>query len=884
MPKEKVKPLEHPVNAEQHTPIYKMHRYYARRPWNVFEHIIKHYTDEGDIILDPFCGGGVTVVEGLKLKRKVIGVDLNPLATYVTKMEVEPLDIEKFKEAFDALKKKLEKEILPLYKTKCRKCGNANTYAEWYEWSNVFECPNCGKHVIVDEAKKVSPGTYLCTNDTCSAKFKPSAVKKIGEVLLRLYYNCKKCKHSEITDVNSGDKRLFNKLEKNFDEIIKKEKLWFPKDKFPDGDRERDDALSKKGILNFYHFFTKRNLIANSRLLNLIKKSESKESIKDFLYLCFGASLRFSTNLAARNENWRGGNPEWAGHAYWAPNIFCELNAFDAFIDRYSALEKGKKYSNHYINGNYKPVDNYIELLNKKTCWLLTQSSHKLPLPDNSIDVLITDPPFGGNVQYAELSDFWVVWLQDYLGVDGIIDNSNEAIQTRHSGFETEKDERHYEDMLYKIFKECHRVLKKDGYMVLTFHNKDINVWMSLHRAANRAGFRLPSQRECENRGIIYQPPIRNYTQTFHQKATGSMLGDFILTFKRMDNVTDESKIKSSLTKKQEIELENKIAELIEFHGGADDNVIMTILIPTLQELGIFTRVASFDWSNFLEKRFLKDKDTGKWFTKEHFDPATNVLRPIDFIPAEDVTREIIVSYLRDKKRATIDELLTEIYTKLVNSHRPGIEAIQKVMHRFCDESDKKGYKKRFYGLKRPSKSKDIITKEKYAYQIGMFGHGIIADSLSHNEIITILSNCAFEYKKKVHIGETEQRKEKKFKKISVNMLYKEDWGIASQKGFKKIKEIDLLILDRNEIPAAFEVTTSIDTAREAINDRFRELFTILPNTNIKAYVVVKKDDYNKAMSMLNTEANKKDGLNKKIKVIKYNTINKRDFIKWIEN
>ena len=40
-----VKPLEHPVNAEQHTPVYKMHRYYARRPWNVFEHIIKHYTE-----------------------------------------------------------------------------------------------------------------------------------------------------------------------------------------------------------------------------------------------------------------------------------------------------------------------------------------------------------------------------------------------------------------------------------------------------------------------------------------------------------------------------------------------------------------------------------------------------------------------------------------------------------------------------------------------------------------------------------------------------------------------------------------------------------------------------------------------------------------------
>src|SRR3989344_5425067 len=74
-----------PVIAKPHTPPYKIHRYFARRPWNVFQNLIKGFSEENDIILDPFCGGGVTIYEGLKLKRTVIGFDLNPLSIFIVK-------------------------------------------------------------------------------------------------------------------------------------------------------------------------------------------------------------------------------------------------------------------------------------------------------------------------------------------------------------------------------------------------------------------------------------------------------------------------------------------------------------------------------------------------------------------------------------------------------------------------------------------------------------------------------------------------------------------------------------------------------------------------------------------------------------------------------
>ncbi len=64
-----VEPIKSGVKAEPHTAVYKMHRYFARRPYNVFRHLIEHYTNEGDIILDPFCGGGEGIYVGIVSAR-----------------------------------------------------------------------------------------------------------------------------------------------------------------------------------------------------------------------------------------------------------------------------------------------------------------------------------------------------------------------------------------------------------------------------------------------------------------------------------------------------------------------------------------------------------------------------------------------------------------------------------------------------------------------------------------------------------------------------------------------------------------------------------------------------------------------------------------------
>jgi len=290
-----VKPLETPINAKPHTAIYKMHRYYARRPWNVFKQIIEHYTAPGDIILDPFCGGGVTVVEGLKSKRKVIGVDLNPLAIFITRTEVESLEIEAFQQTFLEFEQKIKNQLIEFYKTTCRECGQPEALVHWYEWSNVFACPHCGTANVIDEIEKRSAGKYLCQQ--CKEVFTPSQSVKCGEKLMRLSVECHECQKSGIYAPLEQDIELSHRIDENFDSMVIEEHLWYPQDAFPDGDRQRDDALFQKGFTHFYKLFTKRNLLLTARLLKAIKEYPCSEVEKEFLYLCFGGTLRFVNSM-----------------------------------------------------------------------------------------------------------------------------------------------------------------------------------------------------------------------------------------------------------------------------------------------------------------------------------------------------------------------------------------------------------------------------------------------------------------------------------------------------------------------------------------------------------------------------------------------------------
>jgi predicted RNA methylase len=90
---------------------YKIHPYYTKQPSNVVGEYIRHFCPEGGLVVDPFCGSGVTGVEALTNKRRVICIDLDPLAVFITRMTcLAPVDLNAYWEAY----RQVEQEMKPI--------------------------------------------------------------------------------------------------------------------------------------------------------------------------------------------------------------------------------------------------------------------------------------------------------------------------------------------------------------------------------------------------------------------------------------------------------------------------------------------------------------------------------------------------------------------------------------------------------------------------------------------------------------------------------------------------------------------------------------------------------------------------------------------------
>ena len=457
------------VEARPHTPVYKMHKYYSRRPWNVFRELILNYSSPGDIVLDPFCGGGTTVFESLKLRRKAVGVDINSLATYITQMECRPADTESLRVAFSQLLGQTRQKIQPLYLTRCEHCGS-NSTAEWIQWD--------------EQAQQMT----------------------------RLKYRCPQCGIYDEKTPDTMDFGLSHDIDKKFSNLIKKCKLWFPKTPIPNGDKT--NSLLHQNVKYYHELFTKRNLLALAILLKEINNISNDEA-REFLRFAFSGSLKW----ASRQSHLRGKIVEgWALHAYWIYPRSLEINVWKIFERRMLAVFKGKMYAEAQLGEYCKLATRFKDLAHGTAhCMILNGSSAKLPIPDENIDSIITDPPYGSNVNYAELSDYWSVWINK----GKTIDKREEVVINRTQG----KGLADYEGLLCAIFKECYRVLKPDHYLVCTFNSKDMRVVTSFIQAVSSAGFVLHPN------GLSYQKPIRAYTTTFHAMQVGAFVGDFVFTF-----------------------------------------------------------------------------------------------------------------------------------------------------------------------------------------------------------------------------------------------------------------------------------------------------------------------------------------------------------------
>jgi 16S rRNA G966 N2-methylase RsmD len=102
-------PAKLPVHKQKARRHFGVHGYFTKQVWNVVQEYIKNFTKPGDLVLDPYGGSGVTVIEALMIGRKGINIDLNPLAVFLVKNLIRPVDFNALNEEFNKIKRKFLK-------------------------------------------------------------------------------------------------------------------------------------------------------------------------------------------------------------------------------------------------------------------------------------------------------------------------------------------------------------------------------------------------------------------------------------------------------------------------------------------------------------------------------------------------------------------------------------------------------------------------------------------------------------------------------------------------------------------------------------------------------------------------------------------------------
>lgn len=523
-----IQPLESSIKAEAHDPEYTVHRYFARRPHNVINNAISHYLPQkNSLVFDPFGGGGTMLYEALTLGHRAIACDTSDLACFVIEQEalMASANLEELSEFINQLMAHLSDIFAPIYSF------NGNE-VYWIEWSSYTYCPKCGTQVLLSPFNAAGGGKYICKK--CANEFRPARVNadNILPVEICCVDNGSIKNGRALHQVRSAPgttaiKQYYENLCKELEHLGLKYAME-PRTEIPDCNMQRESALHKKGFVFFEQFIPTASRAIVCHIGDYINSSSLTQMQKEQLLFVLSASLRYCSRFSTLNKAWRGDRPmEWAKSNFWTPYTFVEVNPIITFYERWLSYSTAVKKAQSKFSKIPKPGTCSEVIRDKRNFSVINTSSESVPdLPNESVDLVITDPPYGSYLHYGELSAFWTTWLSKFIPrINSVPSRTSEAVPARKKGYPGWKNFNEYEQILSTVFAECHRVLKDEHYCVVTFNNKEPEAWIAFLRAVKRAGFHLPDN------GIVFQDGVSAYKKTIDSRRGGAIFGDFIYSF-----------------------------------------------------------------------------------------------------------------------------------------------------------------------------------------------------------------------------------------------------------------------------------------------------------------------------------------------------------------
>ena len=506
-------PFTTDVSEGKSSLFYKAHSYPTKVPHQAIMRFLLHYTEPGDIVLDGFCGTGMTGVAAQacgapagdlrrEIESEMPGVrwgtrravlsDLSPAATFIAAGLNLPIDSKAFDRCSAEILDEFEAKWGWMYRTTDeRGKERALDYVVWSEVftcpscagpivfydvafnsrtgkvSDVFRCPSCGKELNKGRVERRMVAVRTLAGDTIERiELRPVAVQVRGA--------------SKLKKIDEHDLAILRRIAS----VSLPGRV--PTDDLPIDQMVHGSRLAPKGLTRVHHLWGDRALVTLSTLWSAASSEKDPVLRHSLLFWIEQAMWGLSWMNRYKATDHSQVNRAQSG-VYYLSSLISECHP------RYN-LAGGQP-----ARGKRRSLVKTWEASPARLggVAISTGSSTSIGLPNASVDYVFVDPPFGANIPYADLA----ILVESWHGVR--TDSTQEAVMGRAARFVRSLSE--YGELMERCFSEFHRVLKPGRWMTVEFSNSSNEVWLTIQHALAKAGFVVADTRIIDKEQLSYR-------------------------------------------------------------------------------------------------------------------------------------------------------------------------------------------------------------------------------------------------------------------------------------------------------------------------------------------------------------------------------------------
>lgn len=492
-------------------------------------------------VLDPFCGGGVMLLEAQRLGAEALGFDVEPVAAAISAFQAELGSLPDLADVLQELQSSVGDKLSPHYRTRseqgtfetllhafwvqrvnCSGCGYqfdahprfwlARTKALNRQWvacsscSNLIEAGYGDEHVVCGCGVVTNPhgshqrhGAAVCP---CCHHVEPliDIARRDGKPEFRLFAveslpggddTVMPMSKRVLRAATQHDIDVFRSAESALQLELKEFPDALPQSPIPERGRS-DNRLLAYGYSHYTELFNARQKLHLATLGRAI--GDIKPQLRGAIAIAFSDHLKTNNMMCAYAGDWRRLTPLFSIRAYRhiarpvEINPWLTRNGRGTFPNAVRSIERAvAAFKEHRIASSalYEQPLSYHAGRSEVVC----RDAQSMPdIDDSSIDLVLTDPPYLDYIAYSELGHFFSSWMNRFGLIDGNSVERFPAGQLAATG-RTKGDGKRFARKLSSIFEELARKLKANGRFVFTYQNLDGRGWKAIRTALAKGGF-----------------------------------------------------------------------------------------------------------------------------------------------------------------------------------------------------------------------------------------------------------------------------------------------------------------------------------------------------------------------------------------------------------